>query len=178
MKISSSEATWNNKSQLDNARQAIYKKGFLVTLDNFSQWQTQLHKEERIKELWKSNSRYYLTKINDTKVPTKLHDAVTNKAGIYMFTNKVNKKSYIGKSKNLCKRLYDYYWLAISDQMFSHSNMQRAFGRFGASNFKLTIIENCEEAILSEREQFYIDILKPQYNVRTTVKAKLKESKT
>lgn len=55
--------------------------------------------------------------------------------------------------------------------------MHRIFEQYGISNFKITIIENCEQAILSEREQFYINTLKPQYNIRTMVKAKTERIK-
>lgn len=55
--------------------------------------------------------------------------------------------------------------------------MHRIFEQYGISNFKITIIENCEQTILSEREQFYINTLKPQYNIRTMVKAKTERIK-
>lgn len=32
-----------------------------------------------------------------------------NKAGIYLITNKMNKKHYVGKSSNLSKRFNNYY---------------------------------------------------------------------
>lgn len=38
----------------------------------------------------------------------------------------------------------------------------------GHSNFKLEIIEYCELSVLIEREQYYIDLLNPEYNILKT----------
>jgi group I intron endonuclease len=37
--------------------------------------------------------------------------------------------------------------------------------KHGYSNFSLDILEYCEVDILIEREQYYLDILKPEYNI-------------
>lgn len=178
MKISSSEATWKNKPKTDDKRKAIYKKGFLYTLENFKEWQGKAAEDFTKKERWEKTHKYFKNSIiPHIKEPTKLIDAAYNKAGIYMFTNKITKKTYIGKSNNLYKRITDYYWLANANQKFTFSKMHRIFEQYGISNFKITIIENCEQAILSEREQFYINTLKPQYNIRTMVKAKTERIK-
>jgi group I intron endonuclease len=41
----------------------------------------------------------------------------------------------------------------------------RALVKNGYSNFKLEILEYCEADILIEREQYYLDLLKPEYNI-------------
>jgi len=46
------------------------------------------------------------------------------------------------------------------------------------SNFKLEILEYCEadRLIILEREQYYIDLLKPEYNIlKIAVRKKIKK---
>nr|QCW06888.1 hypothetical protein [Drechslerella brochopaga] len=64
----------------------------------------------------------------------------------------------------------------------------KALLKYGYSKFSLEILEYCDPSILIEREQYYIDVLKPQYNVlkvagsskgrKQTESAKLKISKS
>lgn len=91
-----------------------------------------------------------------------------DKSGIYMFTNKITKKSYIGKSSNLRSRFYEYFSPHLK-QLASSSLICKALLNFGYSNFTLSILEYCPEDILSIREQYFISVLKPQYNIRKAV---------
>jgi len=93
------------------------------------------------------------------------------KSGIYRWTNLINKKTYIGSSIDLRTRLYIYY----SVKRISNSNMviYKALQKYGYSNFSLEILEYCEpdQAIL--KEQKYIDLLKPGYNINPTAGSSL-----
>lgn len=89
------------------------------------------------------------------------------KSGIYRFINKVSGKSYIGSAVNLSDRLWDY-----SSQNFlvgqlkqGKSMIYSSLLKNGHSNFKLEILEYCELSVLIEREQYYIDLLNPKYNI-------------
>jgi group I intron endonuclease len=46
--------------------------------------------------------------------------------------------------------------------------IHRALLKYGYSLFSLTILEYCSEENLIEREQYFIDTLKPDYNICTT----------
>ena len=37
--------------------------------------------------------------------------------------------------------------------------------KYGHSNFRLDILEYCDKESLIKREQYYIDLLKPEYNI-------------
>jgi group I intron endonuclease len=37
--------------------------------------------------------------------------------------------------------------------------------KYGHGNFKLDILEYCSQDVLLKREQYYIDLLKPEYNI-------------
>jgi hypothetical protein len=43
--------------------------------------------------------------------------------------------------------------------------IDRAILKYGFSNFALEILEYCEVTKLLEREQYYLDLLKPEYNI-------------
>lgn len=43
--------------------------------------------------------------------------------------------------------------------------INRALLKYGYSNFTLEIIEYCEPLNVIAREQFYLDLLKPEYNI-------------
>lgn len=43
-----------------------------------------------------------------------------------------------------------------------------AFLKYGYSNFTLEILEYCESSEAVLREQYYLDLLKPEYNILST----------
>lgn len=85
-----------------------------------------------------------------------------------MFTNNINKKKYVGKSNDLFTRFRQYQSKLHKVDKYN-TNINRAFSKFGPSNFTVTLLEYCEKQDLGIREQYYIDKIKPQYNVRKSV---------
>lgn len=91
--------------------------------------------------------------------------------GIYMITNKVTKKFYIGMSTNLKNRLEDYLnieWLMRNRS----SRIHKALLKYGFDNFSVTILQfdldksDTSSAFWREREDFFIKAFKPQYNIK------------
>jgi group I intron endonuclease len=128
--------------------------------------------------------RYYSSESLNTKIPKVVYnnfdtDKVRilsenrNKQGIYCFTNKINGKIYIGSSINLTTRFYKYYH--IDNLMQRNTPIYSALLKHGFSNFSLSIleyiIEENENPIV--REQYYLDLLQPDYNVLTTAGSSL-----
>jgi hypothetical protein len=91
---------------------------------------------------------------------------ILDQPGIYMLTNRVNKKIYIGKATNLKQRLRSYIDVKSLTKTAPSSMIARSILKFGLENFSYTIIENCEKELLNKRERFYISSFKPQYNIR------------
>ena len=78
---------------------------------------------------------------------------VINLGCIYMYTNKINGKQYIGQTTRSLKKRH---WQHMSqDECY----FDRALKKYGANNFELTILEDniFDEQILNELEIYYID---------------------
>lgn len=89
-----------------------------------------------------------------------------DKAGVYQFTNLLTGDSYVGSSTNLSRRLKQYYnYSFISSPARGKSVIYLSILRNGYSNFSLTILEYCEINDCINREQFYIDLIKPTMNI-------------
>lgn len=90
-----------------------------------------------------------------------------NKSGIYRWNNLITSKSYIGSSISLRNRFSDYYSLAYLKRrtVKGSSIIYNSLLKHGYFNFSLDILEYCEPSILIKREQYYIDVLKPEYNI-------------
>ncbi len=86
-----------------------------------------------------------------------------NKSGIYKWTNKLTNDVYIGQSVDLAKRFIRYFHLNYLKNRETLV-ISRALIKYGYSNFTLEILEYCDIADLTEREQYYLDKLNPKYN--------------
>jgi group I intron endonuclease len=89
------------------------------------------------------------------------------KSGIYRLNNIITGKSYIGSSVNITDRLRTYYSkkTMLAKVKTTTSIIYNALLKHGYSNFTLDIVEYCEVDMLIEREQYYFNILKPEYNI-------------
>jgi len=98
-----------------------------------------------------------------------------NKSGIYRWTNLTNNKSYIGSAKDLKDRLRIYYSTgSIKSKLIrSSSAIHNALLKYNYSNFSLDILEYCEPNLLIKREQYYMDLLTPEYNICKTAGSSL-----
>lgn len=86
------------------------------------------------------------------------------KCGVYRIINNESGKCYVGSSINLTVRFYMYFNLYhITNR--KDSVICRALLKYGYSKFSLEILEYCSPEIVIEREQYYIDLYKPEYNI-------------
>lgn len=88
-----------------------------------------------------------------------------NKSGVYRWKNNINGREYIGSSTNLVSRFYSYYSLKHLEQQQSRSLICKALLKYGHSAFTLEILEYCDPKDCIKREQYYIDLLSPEYNI-------------
>lgn len=87
------------------------------------------------------------------------------KSGVYKWTNIENNKSYVGGSVNLSppRRLAQYYNINILTCY--RSLIHKAILKYGYSKFKVEILEYCKRKDVIKREQYYMDTIKPEYNI-------------
>lgn len=86
-----------------------------------------------------------------------------NKGVIYRWVNNINNKTYIGSTVNLTVRLYKYF--SIKHLTQNKTPIHNALIKYGFNNFTLEIWEYCEGENLITREQYYFELLKPEYNI-------------
>lgn len=77
-----------------------------------------------------------------------------------MIKNLVNGKCYVGQSVNIKRRFMEHK--NINKE--SNQSLVLAYKKYGIENFSFSILEECEEHLLNEREMFWIEKLKPEYN--------------
>ena len=87
---------------------------------------------------------------------------VTLKGGIYLFTNIINNKHYVGQAISLRKRLRSHLGNLIHNRY--DNPLYRAINKYGIDNFDISIIEIVEiedikllRKTLDNLEVFYID---------------------
>lgn len=78
-------------------------------------------------------------------------------AGIYKITNDHNKKSYIGRSTSVRKRLTDHIKSAVGISTIADQRIHQIMREEGLWNFTFQLIEECDKDKLNEREKYYID---------------------
>lgn len=83
--------------------------------------------------------------------------------GIYKILNKCNGKYYIGSSIDIFKRFQTHKNALIKDKHHSRL-LQRSWNSFGKDAFEFIILEECSKEIRLQKEQQYLDNLKPQLN--------------
>ncbi|HVY53957.1 MAG TPA: GIY-YIG nuclease family protein [Gammaproteobacteria bacterium] len=93
-------------------------------------------------------------------------------SGIYKIINLINGKFYIGSSKNIDERWRIHKVYLIRNKHHSR-HLQSSWNKYGADAFEFHIIEYCEKEKLIEREQYYLDTLKPIYNSSPTARSPL-----
>lgn len=92
----------------------------------------------------------------------------TINSGIYKIVNLQNNKFYIGSTINFKRRKSEHF-NHLSKQIHKNDYLQNSYNKYGKENFQFIIIEYCDREFLTKREQYYLDILKPNYNLTTSV---------
>ena len=96
-----------------------------------------------------------------------VYDDNKKKSGVYIWINLSNNNCYVGSSSNLSKRFSWYYSFNNLNKLLENSTslIAKALLKYGYSGFRLDILEYCDTEHLIEREQYYIDLLSPEYNL-------------
>ena len=82
-------------------------------------------------------------------------------SGIYKITNNITGDFYIGSSCNIKQRWASHKCVSAW-KLQQNSKLYKDMASYGLDNFTFEIIEKTDN--LKEREQYYIEQLKPSYN--------------
>lgn len=85
-------------------------------------------------------------------------------SGIYLITNTINNKHYIGSAVSFEGRWTKHKSL-LNLNKHKNKHLQNAVNKYGIDNFKFEILYTCSKEELLHYEQIYMDLWKPEYNI-------------
>lgn len=95
-------------------------------------------------------------KINDTPLP--------KAAGVYCIKNTINSNLYIGSAVNICTRKWRHL-NELKKGIHTNQKLQRFCNKYGIDVLAFEVIELCDINNLIDKEQHYLDILNPKFNI-------------
>lgn len=98
----------------------------------------------------------------------KIEISLTNKCGVYAIINISTGEQYIGSSKHLYNRLYKHQY-HLNHNNHNNQHLQNAWNKYTSKNFIYNILCYCGLDKQYEMEQYYINLLKPKYNIQLEV---------
>jgi group I intron endonuclease len=85
--------------------------------------------------------------------------------GVYVIRNSVSGNIYIGSSsRDICARFHEHR-CSLRKNNHDNSHLQHAWNKYGEDNFTFSTLEECTPEQCIEREQWWMDFLKPEYNI-------------
>jgi group I intron endonuclease len=92
-------------------------------------------------------------------------DKIPNTPGIYVIRNLINGHIYVGSAISLYRR-YHQHFVSLRHNSHKNPHLQAAFNKYSEAAFGFAIFELVDnKADLIAREQHFIDILNPEYNI-------------
>ena len=87
-----------------------------------------------------------------------------NNSGIYCITNTVDDRIYVGSCKNFKSRIKEHV-NCLKRNKHNNIYLQNFVNKYGIGSFKFHIIEFSKIVNLVNTEQYYLDTLKPEFNI-------------
>ena len=89
----------------------------------------------------------------------------TKISGVYKIQSKfVPNRLYVGSSLDIHKRWWDHK-TRLKEGLHKNPILQAHYNKYGTDDFEFCVIEECSQEMLINREQYYIDVLRPSFNV-------------
>ncbi len=103
-----------------------------------------------------------------------------SRCGIYCIRNKITQKVYIGKSKNIHKRIIQHKYYLKVKSIDENRYLINSWHKYGADNFEYFVLEylDFDETLVAKRELYWMkifDSLNPEkgYNLRSDSDSKM-----
>ena len=84
--------------------------------------------------------------------------------GIYIIKNEINGKVYVGSAIDFNKR-WNRHTSALNKGKHHSKHLQSAWNKYGESAFFFEKIQYCTKEDLIKNEQWWLDLLNPEYNM-------------
>lgn len=99
------------------------------------------------------------------------------KSGVYRIINLMNNKCYIGSGVNLKRRKHEHFY-HLKHNKHCNNILQNSVNKYGLNNFKFEVLVTCPKEYLLKMEQWFIDNLKPEFNIRKNAENNLGVKRT
>ena len=86
-----------------------------------------------------------------------------NVCGVYLLICKINNKKYVGSSTDISGRLSTHFGREC--KLYPYKPLYEDIIKYGRDNFSWEILEECDREKLHEKEQYWYDIIRPEYNL-------------
>ncbi len=91
--------------------------------------------------------------------------ALINGSGIYQIQSTINGKRYVGSSISVKSRILGLHLSQLRKGTHGNILLQRHVDKYGLKVLQFSILEICNKDKLIEREQYWIDLLNPEFNI-------------
>lgn len=91
----------------------------------------------------------------------------TKVTGVYLIKNVLNGHCYVGSTsaqRGVSRRINDHI-NALKKGLHHSPILQRAWDKHGEQSFAVEVLEECAPELCLKREQYYLDTLRPYYNI-------------
>ena len=97
-----------------------------------------------------------------------------HKTGVYEIVNIITNEWYIGSASRVGKSnslsgfyvRFDKHKLLLKNNKHYNIHLQRAYNKYGENNFNFNVLSICPPEYCIKLEQWFLDNLKPEYNIR------------
>ena len=83
---------------------------------------------------------------------------------IYKITNLINNKIYIGQTSRTVDTRWQEHQRNMYDDKYENITLYKAFNKYGINNFNIEIVEEVDNFLLNEREEFWIRVFNSYKN--------------
>lgn len=88
--------------------------------------------------------------------------------GVYQIRNLVNGKVYVGSAGVSIKKRWKDHVRDANNKKHHSISFQRAWDKYGQDNFAFEVLARCPKEYCIKLEQWFLDRLKPEYNISPT----------